>query len=503
MNTGTKRQAVRLASLAVASGVLVAAGTGAAGATTQKTTLKHKVQGAAQTDVVQVSLNVPLGSDLATLLPQLGQGIDLAKPITANLIHTEGQLVRNQITGAVDAATSVSKLASGTLFDNGGLLSSVNRSVTASLAKPGSYANTDGLAKTVGPISVSIPTLRASAVKHLLSTAGKGQLAGLSVADLKSLLKGADLAALNEALAKVIGTPGDTEGSAVGTIVKTVDSLLTKIDSTLQATPVGSAAHTALAALQKVIKGLQDALPRLVATLQNGSIVDLKALDSSHSIATTVGNTVTSKAGVTLAHLSLLGGFVSLDGFDNSVVARATGKAGGASYIANPNVAKVHVGSPVGLDLVLGPNGLAASLLGSALPAQVISLVNTLVKSIENILSLAGVKISAAQISHKFNSDKSAVTVASSGLQVLVNSPLNRTNKDIRKALVGVTVGAASATAGSFTAASVTKPTPVVTPKTPKGDLPHTGANLPVTAGAALVFLIGAAVLRRRMSSAA
>ena len=57
MNVGTKRQATRLLALAAATPVMVVMATGSAGAAP---TVKHKLQGVAQTDVVQVSVNVPL-----------------------------------------------------------------------------------------------------------------------------------------------------------------------------------------------------------------------------------------------------------------------------------------------------------------------------------------------------------------------------------------------------------------------------------------------------------
>jgi hypothetical protein len=496
MNLGNKRQATRLAALVAASGVLVATGSGVGNAATAQS-LQHKLQGSAQTDVVQLAVNVPLGSTLAGVLPSLGS-VDLSKPLTANLIHTDGQLARDQITKAVDSATSSSRLGAGTLFDNGGLLAPANRVVTASLAKPGSYTAPSSLPSHVGPIALSVPTLRAAAIKNLLSTSGHGQLAGVSLANLADLLPAGALDALNAALAQLIG---DTNGNggAVGTITNTVSNLLGQIDSALNSTPVGSATHTALTTLQKQIKELQKALPKLIATLENGSVVDLKSLDSVHGITTTAGNAVTSKAGVSLAHLSVLGGFVTLDGFDNSAVATATGKANGATAVVNPNLAKVHIGSPVGLDLVLGPNGLAATLVGTALPTAITSLVQTLVNSIESVLSLAGVKISAASYKTTYNSNRSAVSVVGSGLQVLVNLPTQTSNTDMQKALVGVAVGAYNVTAGNFTQAGVTHPKPFV-PQT-KENLPHTGANLPVTAGAALVFLIGAGLVRRRMSN--
>jgi hypothetical protein len=492
MNVGTKRAATRLLALAAATPVMVVMATGSAGAAP---TVKHKLQGVAQTDVVQLSVNVPLGSVLANALPSVG-GIDLSKPITAGLIHTD-TLVRDEISKATDVASSTSTLGAGTLFDKGGLLASINRTVTSTLSHP-NPASPSGVAFSQAPLAISVPTLKAKSVSNLLSTNGVGELSGVSFANLAQLLPQTgpgSLQELNSVLSKLIGDQNG-QGGVTGTVTGTVGSLLNKIDQTLQSTPVGSVTHKALTTLQKELQALQAALPKLVATLESGSVVDVKALDSGHNLSTTASNAVSATAHGALAHLSLLGGFVTLDGFNNSVTATANGKANGAKAIVNPNLAQVHIGSPVGLDLILGPNGLTGNLLGADLPAEITSLVNGLVGQISNILSVAGVKIARAQYSTKYNSNKSAVSVAGSGLQVLVNNPLNRSNEDFNKALVGVKVGALAASAGDFTQSGGSPR--VIHPSTPKAPLPHTGANLPVTAGAAMVFLTGAYFVRRR-----
>jgi hypothetical protein len=394
MNVGTKRQATRLLALAAATPVLVVMATGSAGAAP---TVKHKLQGVAQTDVAQISVNVPLGSTLASIVPTI-KNVDLSKPLTVGLIHTEGNLVRNEISNVTDSAQSISKLGSGTLFDQGGLLANVNRVVTATLAHP-SPADAKGIGVNMPPLQLGVPTLKAKAVKNLLGTTSKAELAGLSFANLAQLLPATgpgSLADLNNALSGVIGdTSGN--GGATGTIVNTVNTLLGQIDNSLKSVPVSSVTHAALTKLQTQLKELQAQLPKLIATLESGSVIDLKALDSGHEIATTASNAVSSTAHGALAHLSLLGGFVTLDGFNNSITATATGKANGAKSVVNPNLAKVHVGSPVGLDLVLGPNGLTGSLLGTDLPAEITSAVNGLVGQISNLLSVAGVKIAEAQ----------------------------------------------------------------------------------------------------------
>ncbi|MFL6241085.1 MAG: hypothetical protein ACJ735_16510 [Actinomycetes bacterium] len=498
MNVGTKRQATRLLALAAATPVMVVMATGSAGAAP---TVKHKLQGVAQTDVVQVSVNVPLGSTLASVLPSVAN-INLAKPLTIGLIHTEGSLARNEITKATDVATSTSRLASGTLFDKGGVLAGVNRTVTASLAH--GTAAADGVAIDKFGLKVAVPTLTVKAIRskadRTLATNGVGELAGLSFANLAQLLPAGALDQLNQLLTG--STDGNGTGGVLGQITGTLTGsggLLDKIDKTLQTTPVGSAAHTPLTTLQKELQALQNALPKLVATLESGSVIDLKALDSGHNIGTTVGNAVSSTAHGALAHMSLLGGFVTLDGFNNSITATATGKANGAHAVINPNLAQVHIGSPVGLDLVLGPQGLTGGLLGSQLPTEITSLVNQLINQISDVLQIAGVKIAKAAYTTTYNKDRSAVSVAGSGLQVLVNNPLDRSNSDFNKALVGVKVGALAASAGDFAQASVTHNTLVHTTCTKAcGPLPHTGANLPLTAGVAVAFLTGAYFVRRR-----
>jgi hypothetical protein len=494
MKTSGTRQATRLLALAVATGTMVATAT-SAGAATSHT--KHQLVGKAQTDVVQVSLNLPAATPLVSELPKLAN-LDLSKPITLNLIHTIGELSRNQIKGLHDAGQSTAALGSGTLFDKGGLLAPINRAVTASISRPGSFHPAQSVVNFAeGPLSVTVPTLTASAKRNLLGTGGLGRLAGLDLGKLTDLLPAGSLDALNAALGKLVTDPN----SPTGTVTDTVDQLLGQIKDVLDKTPAGTLTHKVLSDLQKQIKGLQKELPKLVASLENGSIVDLKALTSLHNITTTAHNAVSSKAGVSLAHLSLLGGFVTLDGFDNSAKVTANGLAHGAHAVVNPNLAKVHIGAPVGLDLVLGPNGLAANLLGSKLPASITKLVNTLVKQIQNVLATAGVRIAPASYNTTYNADHSAVAVTGSGLEILVNSLTNRTNTNFSKALVGVRIGAYSASAGAkaVTFTPQHNPThPTVTPHHPFSH-PDTGANYPLTAGAALALLTGAALIRRRM----
>ena len=453
---------------------------------------------------MQVSVNVPLGSQLASTLPALGHNIDLAKPLTIGLIHTDGRLVRNEITKVTDVAQSTSTLGAGTLFDKGGLLASVNRTVTATLADP-NPASPAGLAFSQAPLSLAVPTLEAQAVKHLLATHGVGELAGLSFANLSQLLQNGALEKLNLLLTG--DKSGDGTTGVVGTVTGTVGSLLDKVDQSLNATPVGSATHTALTTLQNELQALQAALPKLVSTLESGSVIDVKALDSGHEIGTTAANAVSSTAHGALAHLSLLGGFVTLDGFNNSVTASATGKIGGAVAEIKPNLAEVHVGSPVGLNLVIGPNGLTGTLLGNDLPAEITNAVNGLVDQISNLLTVAGVRIAKAQYTTKYfdaagkpttkQAQAQSVSVAGSGLQVMVNNPLTPSNTNFNQAMVGVKIGALAASAGNFdyVPAAASPPKVVTTPHIH----PHTGANLPVTAGAAMVFLTGAYLVRRRM----
>jgi hypothetical protein len=237
-----------------------------------------------------------------------------------------------------------------------------------------------------------------------------------------------------------------------------------------------------------------------VNTLTQGSVVDLQALDSRHSIGTTAKSAVRSAADVSLAKLSLLGGFVTLDGFANKVTAFSDGTAKGTGAHIQPNLAKVHVGSPVGLDLVLGPNGLVANLAGSSLPAEITGLVNTLVDSISDVLSTLGVKISVAEYKTRYSNHHRAVSVAGSGLQVLVNNPLTRNNTNFNKAVVGVQVGAVAASAGAGTI--VTPDVPHIANPSKKPPLAYTGAELPLTAGAAMIMLGAAFVIRRKMLAA-
>ena len=375
MQVGTKRQATRLLALAAATPVMVVMATGSAGAAP---TMKHKLQGVAQTDVVQVSVNVPMGSDLANVLPTVGR-VDLSKPLTIGLIHTDGKLVRDQINKVSDLAQSTSTLGAGTLFDKGGPLASVNHSVTATLSHPSDGFTGAPVSNTrCTPLTLAAPTLVAKAAPSLLSTLGTGELAGLSFANLAQLLPAGALDTLNKQLAALIGDQNGN-GGVTGTVTNTVDTLLNKIDQSLQTTPVGSTAHTALTALKNGWQALQTALPKLVATLESGSVVDVKALDSGHTIGTTVGNAVAATAHGALAHLSLLGGFVTLDGFNDErrPPSRTARWAAHSRHQPEPRQgARRLAGRPQPDPRPERP--APGTLLGTDLPAEITGLVNGL-----------------------------------------------------------------------------------------------------------------------------
>ena len=190
-----------------------------------------------------------------------------------------------------------------------------------------------------------------------------------------------------------------------------------------------------------------------------------------------------------------MGGFVTLDGFTNSATAFANGVAGGGTANPQPAVAEVTVADGLAV-LGLDVDGLRAQI-GSieGIPAEVVAAVNTALDELEaglqQVFDATGVSITQSAGSKTISPDGRSATASASGL--LINLAPGGTQ------LLSLEIGAASAQA---VAQQPTVTPPVVTPPVVTPSLPRTGAELPLTGGAALVLVAAAALVARRRSSA-
>lgn len=485
--------------------------------------------GATSASGVQLVANFPQP------MPGMGQSLSLG------LINSAGTLTHTltPTSDKPETAKTTSGLGSGTLLGADGPLAPLNQTVTATLADPGPKTFSLGSTPDNPLLTLSGGNLLAVTKPGATpSTEGTGQLADLSLGSLSDILPAQVLDPVTSGLQTLVGglqpvltqvtgaiaqvtagctttgaspTPspspstsasaspnpldpvtgpvaggigqvGDGLGSALGPVVTQICSM---------APAQADAAKAALGALQQQLQALINALPNLITALTKGSLVSLTGLDVAQSVdqsASAITSTATSKLG----KLSLLGGFITVEGFENRAVATTTGAAGGAKGTATPGLADVKVGDSL-LGLAIGPNGLTlpagTPLAGlSDTLAPVNSALLQVVDQLNAILSQAGLTVKQSAGTQSAAPDGSAASARASSLLISYTIPTTSAP------LVELAVGDAQAAvaSGQGTAVQAESVTPV---------LARTGADLPLTAGAALLLLVAALFLLRRRSA--
>lgn len=407
------------------------------------------------------------------------------EPLGVGLISANGSSLFDPkgLSAQPQSSHAFAGLASGTLVEGTGPLSPLNRSVVATLEKPSPDAS-NFLALPGNPLGLagSAGDLTAKVTGGSGSNASAASLATVSLGSLTSLL-----ANLPAEVTKPVQA-GIADGSTqISDGLKQVLDALTPVTG-----PAGAGDPTGtLQGVIDTVNGVVANLPASIAQVQNKPIVSLGALRSAQSITQT-GDGVKATATTKLASLNLLGGFVTLDGFENTATAFANGVAGGATAVPQPAVAKVVVANDLavlGLD-VKGVRAQVGSIQG--VPAEVVAAVNTALDAVEaglkQVFDATGVSITQSAGTNKVSPDGREATAAASGL--LINLAPGGTQ------LLSLEIGAASATALAQQPVVPPVVPPVEPPVTP--NLPKTGAELPLTGGAALLLLAGAVAVRRR-----
>lgn len=461
-STGRRRSALVAAATA---GLLVTATAVPAGAAEVPAFYGGTTSG----DVVKLVLTLP-GQDAL--------GVGLISANGTSLFDPKGLSAQPQ------ASRAFAGLASGTLVEGDGPLSALNRSVVATLDAPAPEASSFG-SLPANPLGLagSAGDLTASVTGGNGSNGSVAQLAQVSLGSLTDLL-----ANLPTEVTQPV-QDGLNDGSA-----QISDGLQQVLDALTPVTgPVGAGDPTGtLQGVIDTVNGVVADLPTIVADLQNQPIVSLTGLRSAQSISQT-GDGVTATATTKLAALNLLGGFVTLDGFENTATAFANGVAGGSTAVPQPAVANVVVANDLAV-LGLDVDGVRAQVGAiEGVPAEVVAAVNTALDAVEaglqQVFDATGVSITQSAGSSSTSADGREATAAASGL--LINLAPGGTQ------LLSLEIGATSvsALAQQPTVAVVVPP---VVPETVTPTLPRTGAELPLTGGAALLLLAGAVAVRRR-----
>lgn len=292
--------------------------------------------------------------------------------------------------------------------------------------------------------------------------------------------------------------------------------------------------------LQGQLTALQKQINDIIARAETGSLISVKGLEASHSLSATATQQV-STVRSHLAELSLLGGLVDLQGFDNSLTTFAGGGAGAAKVVAQPNVATVKIAGV--LSAVIGPKGLNVdtSALDQALRGllpggvstaplqQGITALNTgltqLTDALNTLLGTAGVHVTAdSVVDKKVAADGSAASAALTGLEIRIDQPAPPSGSALPQAMAGQSHAATSPATASSSAAAPAAATPLLDVRigavqasslvvaapiaavlarsapaaAPAQQLAFTGAPLPLTGGIASLLLLGGVCAARR-----
>ncbi|HVA60647.1 MAG TPA: LPXTG cell wall anchor domain-containing protein [Mycobacteriales bacterium] len=490
MAQNLRRRGAAAAALTVASGTLLATVAVAAPAGAATNVAPAFYSGATQGNVLGVTLNLP------TALP------GLPNPAALGLISATGTAVHNTLSAAVtNTASSFAGLASGSLVQSGPL-GMLNRSASATTSGARDATSSLGTIPSNVLVSGSLGSLAAHVLSALPSSVSTANLANLSAGRLRDILG----SSLVNQITSVYNSIESNAQSTVSSAVSTIDSVLGPLASQ---DPTGAAAL-----LESQVNSLPSQLDCskntacLLNTLLDNNLLSFDALDAHQGIVQ-VADGVQSTAHAGLLGVNVLGGLVSVNGFTSDATAFADGRPGHATAAVNPVVATAKVGK---LQITLG-NGATGTILGinvGGLTGQTVTQINsaltTVVNTLNSVLNTLGVSVSATKGTTSVNPDGSSATATGGVLTIDVSAPSLPTggaattagaNSSSAAPLVQIQLGGASAAARARQAVLV--PNKVITPATTA--LPHTGANLPLTAGIGMVLLGAAALVRRRLMS--
>jgi LPXTG-motif cell wall-anchored protein len=490
-----RRRGAAAAAFALASGTLLATVAVATPAGAASTGAPAFYSGATQANVLGVTLNLPV------TLP------GIPNPAALGLISATGTALHNTLNGArTNVSRSVAGLANGSLVTQGTIGSvlggALAKTVIATDAAPSAQYALASIPQNV-LLSGDVGKLVANVLHPLANVTSDANLASLTGGTISNIL-GANVTqqiqqAYDQAVQQLVGQ-SSSDPTVVNQVVNTIQSVLNQV--TQQAggstSPVGN-----------TLQGLNDAITQLVSQIRSGSIlsdilnkslISVNALDAKQSI-NQVSNGVHSVAHSGLLGLSLLGGLVTVNGLTSDASAFANGMPGQAHAAVNPVLANANVDHGL-LNVTLG-DGATGTILGVAvgnLPNSIVQQINgaltQLTSALNQLLNAIGVSVSASQGSTWVAKDGSEARATGGVLTIAVTPPL------VSKGAPALVVRVGGATADAKAKQAVPA-APVAAPAAPTPTaLPHTGANLPLTAGVGLGLLGIAAVLRRRMLAA-
>jgi len=499
--TSTGRVA-RLAALALATGTLVAAGAGTAGAaSTDKTAFTATGGGS----VIRLTVNLP--SQLAPVTGAVG----VPQSLTQDIV----------LTGGAVRTADVKAIATSTLGAHGNvpvLSSLLDRTVTAEYGKPApaSYSLLpqevkDGLANFGVHVEALELNSKANnptvdgAVSHSMS-----KVVGLTVDGGDTL--GAILAALNAQLQAVLATTlgtataGQTNslGGVTTTAGNTVTGLLGKVTTQLDALTNNQTAglsQQAKDAVNAVVAQL-NALPNVLTnTLKTAaadtSLLKIGLIESEQAVDRASG-VVTSTSSNKLIGVSALGGLVTVDGLSSEASAALGNGVSEATADKGQN-ALLKVSVKDVLTATLGSN-LGVDLTSNVLPPEVVSAVQQAVNTITGTLNqVLGATLTQTAVGKQIQTPDHAASSVDAA-RLVVNPTLPGLGTALfSKPLLDISFVPAEA---DVVKAQAIVPPRITTTNTPAKATQHqfarTGANFGLTAPIAITLMGLAVVARRR-----
>ncbi|HVF04370.1 MAG TPA: hypothetical protein VNA20_05995 [Frankiaceae bacterium] len=466
----------RLTALALATGTLVVAGTGQAGAAPIPVPTVFGGEAAGAAIHLEINLPVPVAIPGVGDLTKIVQDISLVDGSTEKGVQPVTKSVATAVLGdgSIKALNDILGLRVQSSLDGQSSASDALVSQNLGIIKLGA-----------GEITSSV--LPDSATSGLTSSS-TSQLLGLEIG-LGALP--ADLP-LKADLDGALDTVAETVDGTVGSVSEAVDSALAVLDEASQGATAPVVAQ--VEAVKQELVNLLDSLTDTVANLDaNTNLVELGLLKSTEHI-TRAGSMVTAKATSEVVGLKVLGDLVTLDGVKTESVSSANGSKGAAAADTLTTILGLKVGEV--LDLKLTSEGLEGTIAGNALPDVAKDAIQDVITAVNGVLAAAGVQIINGQTDSVVDPDGKFARSSSEGVGIVVN-PLKAAAPLVKIQLVpaGTAVNAAHV---PTVKPPVVKP-PAVNPPPARPDAPlaRTGVELPLFA----VFgtgLAGLAMVARR-----
>jgi hypothetical protein len=485
----------RLTALAIATGTLVAAGSGVAGAA--GTTGTRQLTASGKGSALHLTINLPdavaqvlgtstieqyisltdgkvstIGLPSAETTAVLGKG---TTPVLSDLL--------NKSTSAVLGGKTDDSSSSPVNIDQPGFKVQL-LPLSSKVANPASTVN--------GSVAKS-----SSAIAHI-------SIGGLPLAQLSGLT-----APVQSVLNTALGTASSGSSQATGTVTGAVDNALSALNGVTSnaSAPVSSAVQSQVDSAISTLNGAVNGLTSTLTNLQSDTdLVSLDAVTSDQNI-TRAGGSVTSTVSNTIKNLSVLNGLVKVSAITSEASATAGGAPGTAKATTNAPVFKVDVANGA-LTALLDQNGLnVGGTVGSALPPEVQGAVNTALDTVNSTLNAAaGINVEMGQGATQAAPDGTSAVAKVAATKITIDPPALH---GIAPGGVALPVSLLAADKKFLTlelvsaeavAANQLVPAAPVQLATPKA-LPRTGGNLPLT-GAIATLLVGAAMVVRRRRTA-